>query len=68
MAVHPHHLRPAIPNPRGRKARPVSGLPTLSRGELIALLRRLHGELEAFLNDLGARREPSRNRDVSRRI
>jgi hypothetical protein len=47
-------------------ARPIPA-PPLASAELVSLLQRLRGELEAFLNDLGVCHEPSRNRDSSRR-
>jgi hypothetical protein len=47
-------------------ALPIGAHPPLARGELLSLLQRLSVELEAFLDDFGVRREPSRNRESSR--
>jgi hypothetical protein len=51
-----------------RAAGPISGQPPLERGELVTLLQRLSVELDAFLDDLGARRDSSGNRESSRRL
>jgi hypothetical protein len=67
MATHRHRLALAIPSACEYEARPVSALPTLARGELVSLLQRLQDEVEALLDDLAPRREPSRNRESSRR-
>ena len=37
------------------------------RAELLGLLQRLREELDAFFDDVGAHREPSRNREPTRR-
>jgi hypothetical protein len=55
---------PAAPGPRT----PAISAPPLARGELVSLLQRLRDEIDACLNDLGNRREPSGNRESSRRI
>jgi hypothetical protein len=39
----------------------------LCRAELLGLLQRLSEELDAFFDDVGAHREPSRNREPTRR-
>jgi hypothetical protein len=69
MASSRRQLALAIPRARGYEARPLAALPApaLARGELISLLQRLHSEVEALLDDLDPRREPSRNRESSRR-
>ena len=48
-------------------AAPISAQPPLERGELVTLLQRLSVDLDAFLDDLGAGRESSGNRESSRR-
>jgi hypothetical protein len=59
-------VRTASPRARGGRARAIPARTPLARGELISLLRRLRGEVEAFLNDLGVRHESSRNHESSR--
>jgi hypothetical protein len=67
MATDRRKRSPALTDAPGSDARPNPGPPSLASGELVSLLQRLRGELEEFLNDLGVCREPSRNRDSSRR-
>jgi hypothetical protein len=67
MPASRRQLALAIPRAAGREARPISALPMLARGELVRLLQRLKGEVETLLDDLDRRREPSRNRESSRR-
>jgi hypothetical protein len=46
---------------------PSNGKPSLPDDELLCLLRQLREELDAFFDDLGVAREPSRNRESPRR-
>jgi hypothetical protein len=50
-----------------RVALPVGDLDPLPIGDLLSLLERLSDEIDALFTDLGVRREPSRNRESSRR-
>jgi hypothetical protein len=50
-----------------RVALPVRDPDPLPSGDLLSLLERLRDEIDAFFTDLGVRREPSRNRESSRR-
>jgi hypothetical protein len=47
---------------------PASAQPPLQRGDLVTLLQRLSVDLDALLDDLGVRREPSGNHESSRRL
>jgi hypothetical protein len=58
----------AIPGAPNGAARPIPAQPPLGHTELVRLLQRLRDELEEFLNGIGVGREPSRNRESSRRI
>ena len=66
MATDRRKRSPALTDAPENDARPIPA-PPLASAELVSLLQRLRGELEEFLNDLGICREPSRNRDSSRR-
>jgi hypothetical protein len=49
-------------------AGPIRRQPPLEHGELVTLLQRLSVDLDAFLDDLGVRREAPGNRESSRRL
>jgi hypothetical protein len=68
MATYRRKVSLAVPGAPSGAERPIPVKPPLGHTELIGLLRRLRDELEAFLNDMGVCREPSRNRESSRRI
>jgi hypothetical protein len=67
MATDRRKRSPVLTDAPGGNARPIAAPPPLASGELVSLLQRLRRELEEFLNDLGVCREPSGNRDSSRR-
>jgi hypothetical protein len=50
-----------------RVALPVRDPDPLPSGDLLSLLERLSDQIDALFTDLGVRREPSRNRESSRR-
>jgi len=66
MATDRRNPSPAVLSAPDGGALPISAQPPLARGELLSLLQRLSFELDAFLDDLGVRRESSRNRESSR--
>jgi hypothetical protein len=66
MATERRNPSPGVVSAPDSGALSISAQPPLARGELLSLLQRLSVELDAFLDDLDIRREPSRNRESSR--